>query len=137
MNNYDRLKTIAYNLKEDDKNEIWASHGMWPLDVITNSIAQSSEWYMFDDECVYGLVKNGLWDACPWLLTTNKLSTKNLLRYTKQVCDVWNQDRVLYNYVDARHKKALRWAEWAGFEINPPVKYGYLQLPFHLIIRKK
>lgn len=36
----------------------------------------------------------------------------------------------LSNYIDARHRQALRWARWMGFELGAPVPLGPQGLPF-------
>ena len=37
----------------------------------------------------------------------------------------------LYNLVDARNTRAVRWLRFLGFTIEKPIPYGVENLPFH------
>jgi hypothetical protein len=43
----------------------------------------------------------------------------------------------LYNYIDVRSKKTIRWLKWAGFEFAAAAPYGVEQRPFHLFTKTK
>ena len=46
--------------------------------------------------------------------------------------DGWRQEfPYMFNYVDVRHKEAIRWLKWLGFTLNEPTPYGPFGLPFH------
>lgn len=43
----------------------------------------------------------------------------------------------LYNYVDARYEKSVRWVRWLGAEVKDAVPYGANGMPFHEITFKR
>lgn len=67
--------------------------------------------------------------AVPWALTTTEVDRhpKDFLRETLlSVRRLRSQYALLWNRVDARYTKALRWAKRAGFEVGSPITFkGY------------
>ena len=37
----------------------------------------------------------------------------------------------LFNFVDARNMKSIRWLKHLGYAVGPPVPFGVAGLPFH------
>lgn len=74
-----------------------------------------------------------------WLLTSTEVEKAPLslhragkawLAQVRAHCDlVWNR-------VDSRHTRSLRWLEALGFRVFPPRPHGPLELPFHLVVRE-
>jgi hypothetical protein len=74
-----------------------------------------------------------------WLLTAPEVelvpmslhrTAKAFLRQAKQHADI------LWNRVDARHVRALRWLEALGFRIHEARPAGVAELPFHLVTKE-
>jgi len=72
----------------------------------------------------------------PWMLGTLALdrpgAQRALLAFSRLVAGLM-RDRYdhLENYVDARYAEAVRWVEWMGFTIEPPVPFGINGELFH------
>ena len=137
---------LVENLRDEEWDELWASHGKSAWDAVPITLHLSDEAFAaFEDDtllCLTGVVpyfKNHLTSGVgsPWLLTTKELPKRprRLLQWTKVFIDKWSDEyRYLINYVDARYTQSLRWAKWAGFEISPePIPYGPFDMPFHEI----
>jgi len=45
--------------------------------------------------------------------------------------------KYLYNFVDKRNTKALRWLKFIGFNIIEEIpEYGYSKIPFYLVLKE-
>jgi hypothetical protein len=69
------------------------------------------------------------------MLGSDKLDkvAKDLFKATKDIIDSFLDDHeVLFNYVDARNKKAVRWLKYLGATIEEAKPHGKDGLPFHL-----
>lgn len=137
---------LVENLRDEEWDELWASHGQPAWDVVPVTLALSDEAFaIYDDDILLGItgvvpyfknhMTNGM--GSPWLLTTKEMPKRPriLLPWTKVFLEKWSQEyRCLYNYVDARYKASLRWAKWSGFEVDPvPTLRGPFNMPFHKI----
>ena len=92
--------------------------------------------------CLFGLAATqapGV--GSPWLVGSPAMDreTVALARLSRVVVARFNQlFPVLVNLVDARNRRALRWAAWAGFTVAArPQPYGPLGLPFHRILKER
>lgn len=74
----------------------------------------------------------------PWLLGTDELTenpfflTLNARRYINQWLEQYG---VLFNYVDARNKVAIRWLKALGFTVKIKVTFSDPDLPFFQFIK--
>lgn len=136
------IQELAENMRPEEVDEVYASHGQSPLEAATRCVERSTEAYTtLEDGRVMSITgcaprswMSGI--GSPWLLTTNnmKKSPRHLLRHTSHFLNKWrNEYDVLINFVDARYEGSLRWAKWAGFTVHPAEPFGYLGLPFHMI----
>lgn len=72
-----------------------------------------------------------------WMLGTTLLETpegrRGLVRHAgpaiRHLLSLYPE--LIFNYVDARNARALRFLRWAGFTLMDPVPYGPSRLPFH------
>lgn len=72
---------------------------------------------MFGVACARALTFTG----SPWLLTSHAMPrySKTFLRGSKIFVEEWASEfPVLRNFVDVRHRRAIRWLEWLGFEVD-------------------
>jgi ribosomal protein S18 acetylase RimI-like enzyme len=129
---YPRLRTVDYD-------EVRAANG--PM--VAYTLVRGFE---LSDECWAARSEKGellaVWGTVPsseggviWLLGTDELDRHRgaLLRLAmKYVANMLLTYGRLYNYVDARNAKAIRWLDRLGFTIYPAEPRGYENLPFHL-----
>lgn len=72
-----------------------------------------------------------------WMLGSADLDRrpiqKLLLRHCRHCLSVMRQDfpEMLFNCVDVRNARAIRWLRWLGFTLLPPVPAGRNGEPFH------
>ena len=152
--NYVRPATIkdalqlAPKVRIADREEIRASDNKSPLEalVVPFSIDKSKNY------TVVGTLNEGvigMFGACPtkdpaygvaWLI-----SSEDLFKHTKQFmkeCPYWisqmgNGYEYLYNWVDRRNWKSMKWLQFLGFEPKDEMKqYGAGKLPFLLMVRE-
>lgn len=135
----DTMFELAANLRERDADEIAAASGRDPLVSIQLSVAASvwSRAFYYDGElmCIAGLAlfHDGRL-AAPWALSTSMLDTrpKAFVKHSRSlVRDMLATHPHLYNFVDARNTKSIRWLRSVGFTIHPAIAYGVSGLPFH------
>lgn len=152
--NYVRPATIkdalqlAPKVRIADREEIRASDNKSPLEalVVPFSIDKSKN-YTIVGNLNEGVI--GMFGACPtkdpaygvaWLI-----SSEDLFKHTKQFikeCPYWisqmgNGYEYLYNWVDRRNWKSMKWLQFLGFEPKDEIKqYGVGKLPFLLMVRE-
>lgn len=135
----DDILQLAQNMRERDVAEIKAASGRDPLSSVRRSV-ESSIWaraFFLNDRlmCIAGLAlfQDGQL-AAPWALSTTMLDThaKAFVKYSRDtVREMLAIHPHLFNFVDARNTKSIRWLRGVGFTIHPAVPYGVSGLPFH------
>lgn len=132
---------VAENMRQADRDEIWAAGRLTPQEAIERSLEVSRDTAgvgVVDGEpvCAFGI---GQWSALalhgiPWLLGTDKLvqHAALFLRRSRQYMDVAKVEyKILENHVDARNTETLKWLGWLGFTVDPALPFGPDRLPFH------
>ena len=132
------LEEAAANLRQADRDELWASFHLTPLEAIKTAQSETTFASLADGKvlCIYGTWRPAATSlkGVPWMLSTNELpkhyryfarGSKGYINYLKE------HFLRLENYVDARNKLAVRWLGWLGFTVEPPTLFGAEQLPFH------
>lgn len=115
-------------LRDSDILEIAATSGLSPDEAIRRSIEVSSEWKAAISDtgevlAVFGVapVYIGLPGiGSPWFLATDAAEKHNVAIFRKArewLEEVNNKYPVLVNFVDVRHKAALQWVTWLGFDL--------------------
>lgn len=137
------LSDIFYlksRLRKADIDEIYASNHLTAADALTYSFYLSKVCLtiMMDDEPVgmFGIVEDPTDSdkALIWMLGSDRMNkvarhiVKDAKDFIEQFMDSYE---VLYNHVDARNEKSIRWLEYLGAEIDDPIIYGREGLPFH------
>lgn len=117
-------------LRESDILEIAATSGMVPTEALLRSTVVSDWWAAISDPedgivAVFGVAPSripgsSLPAGCPWLLATDafykhKHAMCRIAR--KSIADMHQQYPILFQFVDARHKAALEWVLWLGFDV--------------------
>lgn len=128
-------------LRQADKDEIWAAHGVEPRWGVLASLAVSRDTSytgLADGEpiCLYGVAQPSLLVLAgrPWMVGTDDVP-KHSLKFLRESREVVRQMKekfpFMFNYVDARHADAIRWLRWLGFTVADAAPYGPDKLPFH------
>jgi ribosomal protein S18 acetylase RimI-like enzyme len=129
---YPRLRLVDYD-------EVRAASGPSVASALVSG-------FEFSDECWAARSEEGkllaVWGIVPsseggiiWLLGTDELDRHRgaLFRLAREyVAKMLSTYGRLYNYVDARNAKAIRWLNRLGFTIHLAEPRGYENLPFHL-----
>ena len=129
----DAGEVVSLNLRQADVDEIVAATGLTPSECLEYSI-ESSEyvWVIIHDMGhivgVFGLSStkdiNGNPVGVPWLLSTDDLKDFRYAfsKYSWGVVEFMSQQyNYLTNYVDSRHKQAIKWLKWLGFTIHADI----------------
>jgi len=139
---------LAHKICKADRDEIKASDNITPSEAllapfnykeaITFSVIGTDEEYVI---AMFGSVpspEKGYGVA--WLLSSEKLF-KYKKEFIKQ-CPKWVKElgkpyKYIYNFVDVRNKKTIKWLKYLGFdEIETINGYGYEKRPFILITKE-
>jgi len=127
---FEPLKTehsrIAAHLRQTDIDEINTLNGLPPEVAVAYSIANSEKGaaVFIDGElcAVFGIAHGVI-----WLVGTDEISRhpvaffRTSRRIFRQLSNGYSK---LENCVDARNIPYLRWLQWLGFDISPPVHAG-------------
>ncbi len=133
---------LAGSLRPEDELELRAATGRAPLPVLVEAVTDGEAWATyFGDElaCIWGVSEPSVIHrrASAWLLTSQvverypvafwKLCLRELPRLLERFGALWN-------FMDVRHTKAIRWAERLGFELDDPAPYGALGALFRRFV---
>lgn len=133
---------LARDLRQRDRDEVWASAGPDVEGAIANAVQASGDlcWSVCNgadfDRLVWviGCAPVALGIGSPWLLATDdvQLCPGTLTKLTKaHIAEMLKVYPRLVNMVDARNGDSVRWLARLGFVIEPAVPYGVAGLPFH------
>lgn len=133
------LEDVAQHARQADIDELWASALLTPHEALLSGHKWSTTFVLMLHEqpvCAFGVVPisalSGL--GAPWMVGTTRLDAcaSGFIRHCKSdLSAFFGQWHKLYNVVDARNTKAIRWLKWLGFEVQPVKSYGPFGLPFH------
>lgn len=133
-------RLLAERIRPEDAAEAWAACHLRPLDALEQSRAASRDtWTGLADGkvlCMLGVVERGAYRqiGIPWMLGSHDLPEhpRVFLRASRNYVRAIRQEyKILENYVDSRHEKAVKWLRWLGFRIHAPEPYGPDGAPFH------
>lgn len=139
---------LAPRIRKGDRAEILASNNSTPLQALVIPFTQpNGRVYSIIGTESEGVI--GMFGSAPtaeseygvaWLL-----SSEVLFKHTKQFikeCPVWINEmgkgyKYLYNFVDKRNWKALKWLQYLGFEAKTEIgDYGFGKMPFLLMMKE-
>lgn len=135
---------IIENMRQSDRDEIWAANRMTPYEAISQGLRDSIYRYVVRVGdlpvalCGVAPLGNPLDSrfGVPWLLGTDDISKApiSFFRGSREVLKTWYPRFThLINFVDARNVLSLKWLKWLGFKIHHAREYGVDQLHFHLV----
>lgn len=132
---------LADHLRAADRAEVLAACGQVNvLETLVRCAARSSHaWVWAEGEtpvAIFGVTPISLLGGVgsPWLLGTDavfdhpRALMADSRRYLSLVRETYP---ILYNYVDARNARSIRYLRRLGFTLHEPAPYGALGLPFH------
>lgn len=129
---------IARHLRYEDLDEILVGKDITPSQILKEAWEASKHCYVYvlpsgKPISIWGVVPTDH-GACIWMLGTDDLDMfkTDILRISKWfVEENLERYRALYNWVDQRNTKSIRYLKWLGFIFGEPVdNSGYPFLPF-------
>ena len=139
---------LAPKIRKGDRQEIMASDGASPLEALVIPFTQkNAKIYSIIGTKSEGVI--GMFGSSPtkekgygvvWLL-----SSEALFKHTKQFikeCPKWVNDmskgyKYVYNFVDERNWKSLKWLQFLGFEPKTKIgDFGIGKMPFLLMMKE-
>lgn len=121
------IEILAPILREQDKMEVFCSHGVSPEEALSISKKNSKECFTVigDDEedviLMFGVVEDDNGEALPWLLGSDKTAEipKFVLENSSAKIAEWKEKYSrLYNFVHADNEVSLRFLTWLGFSLD-------------------
>ena len=112
---------LAPKIRKGDRQEIMASNGATPLEALVIPSKEKG----------YGVV---------WLLSSEDLF-KHIKQFIKE-CPKWVNEmskdyEYVYNFVDERNWKSLKWLQFLGFEPKTKIgDFGIGKMPFLLMMKE-
>lgn len=134
------VEFVAANMRQADRDEIWASYFSTPHEALTRAMKISEKcWTLVCDGepvAMFGVARRGMLSnvGSPWLLGTDKVKkyTPAFLRLSPIYVSKMMEGFVrLENYVDFRNKLSIRWLQWMGFELGELVPGLILGVKFY------
>ena len=137
----EHVSFIAEFMRPADVAEVMASHGVTPMQALTEGVKVST-WVstVIADGvpvAIVGLVKGSTVISGvgrPWMLGTTDLFRigKSLTKYSKLgLADMLEKCSLLENYVHADNKVSIRWLKVLGFKFDEPTPCGLNGEYFH------
>lgn len=129
---------LGNNMRQCDKDEVYASCGMYPHDALKESMELSDKTWVatvgISPIAIFGISVINEEFSVVWMLGTDELydHPREIMRASKRIIKSMHEhSRILYNYVDTRNVKAIQWLLSIGFKISYVEEaYGHLKLPF-------
>ena len=135
------IDELSETISPLDRQEVWALGHLSPKQALEQSVEATERPLtgMIGGRviCICGLSKPSLLSdyGMPWLLGSSLVqkNSKHFLRQTKFMINQWKKETsIMMNFVDGRHKVAIRWLKFLGFTIHPAVPLGPDDVLFHL-----
>ena len=138
---------LAPKIRKGDRQEIMASNGATPLEALVIPFTKKGKIYSIIGTKSEGVI--GMFGSVPskekgygvvWLL-----SSEALFKHTKQFikeCPKWINEmskeyEYVYNFVDERNWKSLKWLQFLGFEPKTKIgDFGIGKMPFLLMMKE-
>lgn len=121
------LVDLAEDLRSSDLDEISAGSGEEPATALISSVMVSSHaWVILDGSdpiCAFGCApEDAPGSAVIWMLGSPRMDEPRnaipILRLSRTYLDEMHRAYpTLWNYIDARNDRSMKWLEWCGFEV--------------------
>jgi hypothetical protein len=133
----EHVEAIARAVRQADCNECWAAGAVTvrtALDLSLDGAALARTWLVDGAPAALGGITGGTEAATIWLITTDLVDRNRrafLQHSLAEFAAVKDRYELLYNFVDARNRRAIAWLKWLGFTVDPPKPYGPFGKPFY------
>lgn len=142
------LVDLSEDLRSTDLDEIKASTGEEPAVALVSSVLVSTHaWVILDRGdpiCAFGAApgdQDG--DGVVWMLGSPRMDEPHnaigILRLSQRYLqEMHGAYPRLFNYIDARNDRSMKWLEWCGFEvIDVDLSHGIEGRPFYHFSRQR
>lgn len=129
----DMIQYVADNMRQQDRDEILASHGYTPINALNEGVEASdfctAVYINGELIAILGLVITSMitGHGVPWLLGTDGVVTHSrefLLNSKDVVNELKRKCPNMYNYVHDKNTVSIRWLKWLGFNLEPARPFG-------------
>lgn len=135
------IQVLYDNMREADFIELEATCGkgnqLWAIKSALETSLVSWAWF-YDGRlcCLMGVGSQSPLDSSgiPWLIGTNELDRHSgvLMRQSKRYIQIMHgYFPHLFNFVDVRNAKSIRWLKRLGFKFGDAVQYGVYGMKFY------
>ena len=139
------IEYIAQNMRQCDKDEVWASDHKTPSQAMSEGLERSIFACTVENGkpiCMFGICPYTVCGdtASVWMLATDDLDKikRTFVRYSREFIDkMLEYYPKLENMVDARNIKSVRWLKSLGAEIKDEETYGAEKMKFHYFCFKR
>lgn len=133
------IEDLAYRMRQADIDEV-AACGHTPIGALQSSLARSTHAWTGEIDgqvaAMFGAVPLSLLTGIgsPWFLGSDLITQhpgafiRHSGSYIRIMLEAYPH---LFNLVDARNRKAVRWLKRAGFTLHAPVPHGPFGMQFH------
>lgn len=130
---YEDCLALAPNLRQEDKDEVWESHGHLPEEalIISFEASPNAQVGTINGEivCMFGVTPVGEpGQGCPWMLASDLIKdvAMEFLKRDKEILSGMSAGyNFLFNYVWSKNPMHMRWLKWLGFTISStPIEMG-------------
>lgn len=127
---FEDIDILHHAIREQDRTEIWHSHGMTPYEGLRFSLERAVEAHsIISDEGnvigMFGVGEHSPRIGIPWLLASDELPkvAKQFIPESKKWIESLPYD-LLFNYVYANNTTSIRWLKWLSFKFIRKVEFG-------------
>lgn len=128
--NKEDIKYFDKNARQSDKDEVFLFSGKTIGEVLndTPNLEKDADVWVVEGKitAIFGVTEWGK-DNIIWMIATDEFEkhTRTFKDGCKEVFSKMIEGHdYLYNYVHAKHKRAIKWLKWLGAEILEPKPIG-------------
>ena len=132
----EHVQAMHGRVRRADIEELWDGHGITPEKALNIGLQISylsrAALHQGRVLCVFGIAP-GQDGSVPWMVASDEVEgcKREFLQASREtiqrLCPLFSP---LYNWVDARNRRAIAWLKWCGFKVEPPEPFGEHVLPF-------
>lgn len=131
------IEAIANNVRQADCDECWSAGLVTvrtALEISLEHATLARTWLVDGVPAAMGGITGMRDGATIWLITTELVETHRRA-FVVHALAAFQKERagfdLLYNFVDARNRRAIQWLRWMGFTLDDAKPYGPMGQPFH------